>query len=78
MGHIIIGIVMIVSGGLITLNAYKLLNNFGPIGFFERHGGSLFGYKITGIIISLIGLLVMTNLIYGFLAWLLGPLLKYQ
>ena len=78
MGHVITGAIILIVGGLITLNAYKLLRSIGPIGFFERHGGSLFGYKITGIAISLIGVMVMTNLVYGFLGWLLGPLLKYQ
>lgn len=79
---IIIGLIGMVIGGLITIKSEKLLNTFGRIAFFDRYlgteGGSRLGYKLIGLLVFFIAALIATNLIGGFLNWLLGPLLKYN
>lgn len=73
---------MFIVGALVAIKANKILDMFGRILFFERYlgteGGSRLGYKLIGILIAFIGILVMTNLIGGFLEWLLAPLLRYS
>lgn len=79
--HIIFGLIIIVIGALIIIKSEAMLNVFGRIGFFERRlgteGGSRLGYKLIGFIIIFIGMLVLTNIIEGFILWVLSPLLKY-
>lgn len=71
-----------VIGAVIVIKSEWMLNNFGRIGFFDRHlgseGGSRLGYKLVGLIIFFIGLMIMIDLIGGFMAWMLSPLLKYS
>jgi len=82
MGHIILGAVLMVIGALIVIKSGTMLNVFGSIGFFERHlgseGGSRLGYKLIGILTFFIGVLIMTNMIGGFMNWILSPLFKYS
>lgn len=82
MGNIILGIIIIVIGVLIVIKSESILGFFGQIAFFEKYlgteGGSRLGYKLTGILIIFIGTLIMTNMIGGFLTWLLSPILKYS
>lgn len=78
--HILIGLIIFAIGALIVIKSEAMLNAFGRIAFFERYlgteGGSRLGYKLVGLLLVFIGILVMTNLIGGFLEWLLGPLLR--
>ena len=80
--HIIIGLIITLVGGIITIKSEKFLNAFGRIAFFEKklgtEGGSRLGYKLIGFLFIFIGILVMTNMIDGFLTWLLSPLLKFS
>ncbi|MDD5291199.1 MAG: hypothetical protein PHZ04_03735 [Patescibacteria group bacterium] len=82
MGHFILGIVIIMVGALIVIKSEGMLSTFGRIGFFENHfgveGGSRLGYKIIGALTIFLGLLIMTNMIGGFMMWVLSPLLKYN
>jgi len=82
MGHFILGVVIIVTGAFIVIKSAGMLNTFGRIGFFEKYlgveGGSRLGYKIIGVLTIFLGLLIMTNMIGGFMTWLLSPLLKYS
>ncbi|MDD5071250.1 MAG: hypothetical protein PHQ42_00735 [Patescibacteria group bacterium] len=82
MGHFIFGAVIIAVGASLVIKSEAFLSAFGRIGFFEKHlgleGGSRLGYKIIGILTIFIGLLIMTNMIGGFMMWLLSPLLKYS
>jgi len=82
MGHFILGVVIIVAGAFIVIKSAGMLNTFGRIGFFEKYlgveGGSRLGYKIIGVLTIFLGLLIMTNMIGGFMTWLLSPLLKYS
>ena len=77
---IIIGLIILASGVFIVIKSEAMLNAFGRIAFFERYlgteGGSRLGYKLLGLIAIFIGFLIMTNMIDGFLGWLLGPLLR--
>lgn len=72
---------MIAVGSLIIAKTESMLRNFGRIAFFEKYlgaeGGSRMGYKIIGLIAIFIGILIATNLIDGFLGWMLSPLMKY-
>ena len=78
---IIIGVIILAIGVFMVIKSEAMLNAFGRIEFFERHlssdGGSRLGYKIIGLMAIFIGFLIMTNLIAGFMTWLLAPLLKY-
>ena len=82
MGHFILGTIIIVIGALITIKSEGMLNTFGRIGFFEKYlgieGGSRLGYKIIGVLTIFIGMLIMTNMIGGFMTLVLSPLLKYS
>lgn len=78
----ILGIIIMAIGMIIVIKSEWMLNNFGRIAFFEAklgsEGGSRLGYKLVGIIFFFVGLLIMTNMIGGFLTWALSPLLKYS
>jgi len=80
--NFILGIIIIAIGGLIVYKSESLLSNFGRLNFFEKHlgtsGGSRLGYKLIGIIIIFIGVLVLTNMFSGLVEWILSPLLKYS
>ncbi len=80
--HIIIGTIIMAIGVIVVIKSEWMLNNFGSIGFFERYlgssGGTRLGYKLTGMLFFFIGLLIMTNMIGGFMQWMLSPLLKYS
>jgi len=82
MGHFILGLIIMIIGASMAIKSELMLNTFGSIGFFERHlgveGGSRLGYKLVGILTFFIGVLIMTNMIGGFLTWVLSPLLKYK
>jgi len=80
--NIIVGFIILAIGALIVVKSEAMLNMFGRIEFFERklgaEGGSRLGYKLIGLLAVFIGILVMTNLIGGFLEWILSPLLRYN
>ncbi|MFA4834258.1 MAG: hypothetical protein WC619_05480 [Patescibacteria group bacterium] len=82
MGHFILGIIIIAVGALIVIKSESILSAFGRIGFFEKYlgveGGSRLGYKIVGVLTIFLGLLIMTNMIGGFMTWVFSPLLKYS
>lgn len=77
--HVLIGLAILTIGALIVIKSEAILNLFGRIEFFERYlgseGGSRLGYKMVGLMAIFIGFLIMTNLIGGFMVWLLAPLL---
>ena len=80
--NILGGFVILAVGALIVIKSEAMLNTFGRIEFFERQlgseGGSRLGYKLIGLIAIFIGMLVMTNMIGGFLEWVLSPILRYN
>ncbi|NCQ16432.1 hypothetical protein GW814_02140 [Candidatus Falkowbacteria bacterium] len=80
--NIVIGAIILAVGALIVIKSEAVLNMFGRITFFEHYlgteGGSRLGYKLVGLLTIFIGFLIMTNLIGGFLEWVLSPLLRYS
>lgn len=80
--NIIFGLPVLAIGAAIVIKSESMLSIFGRIGFFEKYlgvnGGSRLGYKLIGIFIIFIGILITTNMIGGFLAWLMSPLTRYN
>ncbi len=76
MGHIILGIIVAVIGALITIYSEWFFVNFGTIPFFDKYlgteGGGRLGYKLIGIGTTIIGFMIMTNLIGGVLLAIFG------
>ncbi len=82
MGQIILGIAITLGGVLMIMKTEWLINNFGHIAWFEdklgSEGGTRLGYKLMGLIILVVGIIVMTGSGEQFMNWLLSPLLKYS
>ncbi len=66
-GRIILGLFVTVAGALITIKAEWIYQNLGGIPTAEKYlgteGGSRLAYKLIGILVSIVGFLIMTNLI---------------
>lgn len=81
-GQIILGAIMIAAGAGAVIKTEWLMNNFGRIAWFEEKfgsdGGSRLGYKLIGVVVLTIGIIVMTGSGDSFMRWLLSPLLKYS
>lgn len=79
---IFLGLLMLAAGALLIIKSEWLLQNFGRIAWFETklgaEGGSRLGYKLVGMAILLLGIIVFTGSGTAFLSWILSPLLKYQ
>ena len=73
---------MTAAGAFLVIRTEWIINNFGRIAWFEAKlgsdGGSRLGYKLIGIIVLIIGIIVMTGSGDSFMEWLLSPLLKYS
>lgn len=80
--NILAGFIILAVGALIVVKSEAMLNAFGRIEFFERQlgteGGSRLGYKLIGLLAIFIGALIMTDMIGGFLEWILAPILRYS
>lgn len=79
---ILIGLIILIIGAFIVIKSEVMLSAFGRIEFFEHkfgvEGGSRLGYKLLGLLVIFIGMLIMTNMISGFLEWILYPILRYN
>lgn len=66
-------------GVAITMKSEAMLNAWGRIQWFEEHmgvdGGSRLGYKLIGMLITGIGILLVTGLYGSFMTGLLSPLI---
>jgi hypothetical protein len=82
MGHIILGIIMTAAGTYLVIKTEWFLNNFGRLSWFEEKlgsdGGSRLGYKLIGIVVIFIGIIVLTGSGNAFMMWLLSPLMQYN
>jgi len=80
LGRIILGLFITAIGALMTIKSEWLYQNFGTIPSFDKflgsEGGGRLGYKLIGIFVSFVGLLIMTNLIGVFLQATLGKLFR--
>ncbi|MFA6307373.1 MAG: hypothetical protein WCS88_04935 [Patescibacteria group bacterium] len=72
-GNFFAGILIAAVGYLLIWKSEWLLNNFGRIGWAEKHlgseGGSRLMYKLIGTIIIIAGFLKATNLSETFIKW---------
>ena len=79
---IFLGIVLTIAGAFVVIKSEWLLNNFGRIAWFEEKlgsdGGSRLGYKLIGVIILILGIIMMTGSGNNFMAWILSPLTQYS
>jgi len=66
-GRIILGLIIAAIGAVITIKSEWIYQNFGPIPSADKYlgteGGSRLAYKLIGIGASVVGFLIMTNLI---------------
>ena len=76
------GIIVIGVGVFFNFKTEWMLNNFGRIQFFEEkmglEGGSRIGYKLIGLVIIFIGILLVTGLFNGFMEGMLSPLTRFN
>lgn len=73
----IIGIAIAAAGSYFVIRTRSILNFFGPIDWAERKlggGGSYLLYKVIGIIVAIVGIIVAVNLWDWFLQVTLGSL----
>ena len=82
MGQIIWGAVIIAAGAYLVIKTEWFINNFGRIAWFEEKlgsdGGSRLGYKLVGMTILILGIIIITGSGDDFMRWVLSPLLKYN
>ncbi len=82
MGQIFGGILMLAAGIFLVIKTEWFLNNFGSIAWFDANlgseGGSRLGYKLVGIVLIFLGVIMATGSGDNFMAWLLAPLMKYN
>ncbi len=83
LGRIVLGLIITAVGAIVTIKAEWIYQNFGSIPSADKYlgleGGSRLAYKLIGVLISVIGFLIMTNLIQSVLlliAKLLVPSIK--
>lgn len=81
-GNLILGLLVLGGGSLMVFKSESFLNNFGRMPFFENHlassGGSRLGYKLIGIGLMVIGFMIATGMISGFIGWFIAPVTKYS
>jgi len=79
-GRIIIGVILIALGVLFVVKSEWFFRNIGMMGWAERFlgssGGSRLGYKLIGLALILIGILIATNLMAGILMSLFSKIFK--
>lgn len=62
--RVLLGIAVMIVGFLMVKYTEKCLEWFGTIEFAEEKlGGSRFGYKLIGILVTFIGIFIATNII---------------
>jgi hypothetical protein len=74
---IIFGLLGVVLGALMTIKSEWVYQNFGSSDWAEQHlgsGGSHTFYKLCGIAIVIISLLIMTGLMGGIILGIFGSL----
>ncbi len=69
---------MVVIGALVTIKADWMYENFGAIPTFDKYlgteGGTRLGYKLIGMVVSILGFLAMTNLLGGIIIAIFGSM----
>ncbi len=82
LGKFILGMIIAGVGYLIVWKSEWILNNFGGVGFAEKHlqtaGGSRLFYKLIGFLLIIIGFFVATDLLNSLFSATLGTIFKSQ
>lgn len=77
---IALGIILIALGAFTVVKTDWFLQNFGRISWFEQKlgsdGGSRLGYKLLGLIVIFLGIIMATGSSDDFFLWLLNPLIN--
>ena len=80
--QIILGIIITCAGASLIAKTEWFVSNFGRLSWFEQNlgseGGTRLGYKIIGILILFIGIIMMTGSGNLFFGWLVSPLTKFS
>jgi hypothetical protein len=77
--QLFIGIAIAAVGVFFVLRTRDVLDFLGPIDWAEQHlGGSTMFYKLLGIVVSLIGFIVATDLWDAFLNATIGQLFSVR
>lgn len=80
--QIIVGILMTLAGASLVLKTEWYLQTFGRIAWFDEklgsEGGSRLGYKLMGVLVLFIGIILMTGSGDSFMGWVVSPLTKYS
>lgn len=74
---VVTGLIMTVLGALMVKYTFWLVNTTGPQGWIERYtgSGSTYGiYKIVGVLVCLLGLLIATGLGNNAMEFIFSPL----
>jgi uncharacterized membrane protein len=78
--HIILGALVIALGIYVVMKTETVLKNFGTRSFFERNlgtdGGSRLGYKLLGLLLIFLGLVIMLGISGDFMRFVLSPILR--
>ena len=79
--NLIIGLIIMAVGLAPIIKTEYFLETFGRIEFFEiklgTSGGSRLGYKLIGMGLVFIGVMVATGMIGSFVAWVFSPLTRF-
>ena len=82
MTQIILGAVITVAGAFLIMKTEWFVENFGRLSWFENNlgseGGTRLGYKIIGILLLFIGIVMMTGSGDLFFGWLFAPLTRFS
>ncbi len=80
--QIILGIIITAVGSLLVIKTEWFIGNFGRLSWFEdklgSEGGSRLGYKIIGVLVLTVGIIMMTGSGDLFFGWLASPLTQYS
>lgn len=78
MFRVIIGILIVLAGTVMVFKSEWFFQNFGSVAWAEANlgpsGGSRLFYKLMGLALIFVGMLVATNLVTGFLNATIGRL----
>ncbi|MEI6835356.1 MAG: hypothetical protein WCK59_00850 [Candidatus Falkowbacteria bacterium] len=79
--QIVLGIVITALGAFMAIKTEWFLENLGRLDWFEAHlgseGGTRLGYKLMGVLVIFIGVIMMTGSGDLFFSWLVSPLTKF-
>jgi hypothetical protein len=80
--QIIFGIILTLVGAVLVMKTEWFLETFGRVSWFDENlgseGGSRLGYKLMGVLVLFIGIILMTGSGNSFFGWALSPLTQYS